>query len=49
MKKILMIALCLGLAGCEQAADVASRNIATAGDNFEVLRSIHFINTRTDN
>ncbi|XKX17648.1 site-specific recombination directionality factor RDF [Klebsiella phage phi1_175008] len=46
---LLTIALAtVSLIGCEQAADVASRNIANAGDNFEVLRSTHFINTRTD-
>lgn len=46
---VLTIALAtVNLVGCEQAADVASRNISTAGDNFEIYRSFHFINTRTD-
>lgn len=49
MKKAIAIAvLALSLVGCEQAADVASRNISTAGDNFELMRSIHFLNTRSD-
>lgn len=48
MKKLALAVLVLALAGCEQAADVASRNIATAGDNFELYRSIHFLNTRSD-
>lgn len=48
MKKVALAVLVLALAGCEQAADVASRNIATAGDNFEIYRSIHFLNTRSD-
>lgn len=36
------------LTGCDRAADVASRNLSEAGDNFELMRSIHFINTRSD-
>lgn len=50
MRKLLIAALIAtaALTGCEQPADVASRNISTAGDNFELLRSIHFINTRSD-
>lgn len=51
MKKLMMVGLVasvMALSGCDRAADVASRNLATAGDNFELLRSIHFINTRSD-
>lgn len=50
MKKIIALALLASaaLTGCDRAADVASRNIAQAGDNFELYRSIHFLNTRTD-
>lgn len=49
MKKLLIcLAMIGGLAGCERASDVASHNISVAGDNFEINRSIHFMNTRTD-
>lgn len=34
------------LAGCDNAADVASRNVATAAANFEVNRRIVFYNVR---
>lgn len=34
---------------CEPAADVASRNLSTAADNFEVPRRITFYNGITDN
>jgi hypothetical protein len=34
----------LGLAACERPADVASRNISQAADNFEVNRKITFYN-----
>lgn len=37
----------LTLAGCDNAADVASRNASTAAANFEVNRRIVFINIRT--
>jgi hypothetical protein len=36
------------LAGCSSQADVASRNISTAADNFEVNRRIVFYNGITD-
>ena len=49
MKKAIAIAvLALSLVGCDRAADVASRNISEAGDNFELYRAVHFINTRSD-
>ncbi len=35
----------LGLAGCENDADVASRNLSEAADNFQIERRIVFINT----
>jgi hypothetical protein len=38
------IAIALGVAGCESDADVASRNLSTAADNFEVARRIVFYN-----
>lgn len=40
--------LLLALAGCERDADVASRNLSYAADNFEVNRRITVINGITD-
>lgn len=34
----------LGLAGCDQPADVVSKNLSTAADNFEVPRRISVVN-----
>jgi hypothetical protein len=50
MKRIaLLAALSIGalsiLTGCEPAADVASRNLSKAADNFEVTRRIVFFAT----
>ncbi len=36
--------LLLALAACEQPADVASRNLSTAADNFEIMRRVVFYN-----
>jgi len=36
------------LAGCEKPADVASRNISQAADNFQINRRIVFYNGVTD-
>jgi hypothetical protein len=45
MKKfIIPILIALGLAGCESAADVASRNVSKAANQFEVNRRIVFYN-----
>lgn len=41
--------LLLTAAGCESDSQVASKNVSTAADNFEVQRKIVGINTRTDN
>ena len=38
----------LALAGCSSQADVASENLSTAADNFEVQRRIVFFNGITD-
>ena len=48
--KISMFALAaiLALTSCERAADVASRNLSTAADNFEINRRIVFYNGITD-
>ena len=37
-----------GLSACERPADVASRNISRAADNFEIFRRIVFYNGITD-
>ena len=37
-------ALAIGVAGCERAADVASRNLSVAADQFEIQRRIVFYN-----
>ena len=52
LKKIAIatiLALPLMAGSCEQSADIASRNISTAADNFEVARRITFYNGITDN
>ncbi len=35
---------CIALAGCDNDASVASRNLSQAADNFEVVRRIVFYN-----
>ena len=39
-----LAALAIGVAGCERAADVASRNLSVAADQFEIQRRIVFYN-----
>lgn len=36
--------LTLGLAACDRPADVASRNLSQAADNFEIMRRVVFYN-----
>lgn len=50
MKKSLLIcvAVVAMLSACDQPADVASRNISKAADNFEVNRRVVFYNGITD-
>lgn len=49
MYKIALSAVALlALAACEKPADVASRNLSTAADNFEINRRIVFYNGITD-
>jgi len=36
------------LAACERAADVASKNLSEAADNFEIMRRVVFYNGITD-
>lgn len=46
-KHIALIALAaFSLSACDKPADVASRNLSTAADNFEVNRRIVFYNVR---
>lgn len=48
MKKIILSSLiAITLSACDNAADVASRNVATAAANFEVNRRIVFYNVRS--
>lgn len=45
MMRILALALaCVALAGCDNDASVASRNISQAADNFQINRRIVFYN-----
>jgi hypothetical protein len=48
MKKILLALAVATLAGCSSDADVASRNVSKAADNFEVARRIIFYNGITN-
>ena len=49
MKRILaVIFAALLLVGCEREADVASRNVSIAADQFEVQRRVVFFNGITD-
>lgn len=52
MKKIIIalsaVALVVGLSACSNDADVASKNLSKAADNFEVQRRIVFFNGITD-
>lgn len=47
-KAIASLGLMLGLAACSNDADVASRNISQAADNFEIARRIVFYNGITN-
>jgi hypothetical protein len=51
MKKVVIYALCLSavlaIAGCREA-DVASRNLSVAADQFEIDRRVIFYNGITD-
>lgn len=51
MRRILLIAAVSGLGlltACDRPADVASRNLSYAADNFQVVRRIVFLNGITD-
>jgi hypothetical protein len=45
---VLALAAAAALAACERPADVASRNLSVAADNFEVTRRVVFYNGITD-
>jgi hypothetical protein len=48
MKRIAILAIAASLsilAGCDREADVASKNLSVAADQFEVVRRIVFYNT----
>lgn len=47
-KKFMFVAAVAALAGCSTDADVASRNLSKAADQFEVNRRIVFYNGITD-
>lgn len=51
-KIAILLAVVIGFLGlltaCESKADVASRNLSAAADNFEIQRRIVFINGITD-
>lgn len=49
MKKFLLAGIALlALAGCEDDAKVASRNLSKAADNFEIARRVVFYNGVTN-
>jgi hypothetical protein len=50
MKHVIALSLVtvMGLAACDDAANVAARNISRAADNFEINRRITFINGMTN-
>jgi hypothetical protein len=48
MKAIAALLAALMVAGCSSDADVASRNVSKAADNFEVARRIIFYNGITN-
>jgi hypothetical protein len=45
---IATVLACCVLAGCDNEASVASRNLSTEADNFGIMRRIVFINGITD-
>jgi hypothetical protein len=48
MRKYFFLLPLILLAACEQPADVASRNLSQAADNFQIARRIVFYNGITD-
>lgn len=48
IKKLTLLGLAISLAGCASDADVASRNLSVAADQFEINRRIVFYNGITN-
>ncbi len=48
-KTVFALTVLMALAACEDDANVASRNVSKAADNFEVTRRVVFFNGITDN
>lgn len=48
MRKLLPVIALLGLSACSNDAQVASRNLSQAADNFEIVRRIVFYNGITN-
>ena len=48
LKVFLVTIIAIMLSACESDADIASRNLSTAADNFEIERRIVFYNGITD-
>ncbi|MCR9215286.1 MAG: hypothetical protein NXI13_16335 [Proteobacteria bacterium] len=49
MKTAVLLIVCAGLlAACERDADIASRNLSVAADQFEINRRVVFYNGITD-
>lgn len=44
MKRLAALFALLALVGCERSADIASRNLSRAADEFEITRRIIFYN-----
>ncbi len=45
---IMLVLMALLVTGCDAEADVASRNLSTSADSFEIVRRIVFYNAITD-
>lgn len=48
MKRLILMAAMLALTGCASQADVISKNISTAADDFRITRRVVFYNGITD-
>lgn len=48
IKRVALLLAAIGLAGCSSDADVASRNLSQAADQFEINRRIVFYNGITN-
>lgn len=48
IKRVIVLLLIVGLFGCDTDANVASRNLSVAADQFEINRRVVFYNGITD-